>query len=109
MAQPIRSRTFLPRIVSANDLLDGDVVYFEGDGDAGEWTRHLARATVADTPEAADALLARAAAQPHRVVGPALAEVERTESGPRPLHYREVTRATGPTTRPDLGRISELS
>ncbi len=106
MAQPIRSRSYLPRIVSANDLMDGDVVYLDA---GGAWTRRLSEAAVAETPEASEVLLERAAAQPHRIVGAALAEVERTPQGPRPLHYREATRATGPTTRPDLGRTSEVA
>jgi|AACY02.3.fsa_nt_gi Protein of unknown function (DUF2849). len=97
-------KAFHPRIVSANDLLDGDVVYLDA---AGGWTRALAEAAVARDAEAAEALLACAAAQQSRVVGPALADVALEPGGPRPLHFREAFRARGPSHRPDLGRQAE--
>ncbi|MFO7854071.1 MAG: DUF2849 domain-containing protein [Paracoccaceae bacterium] len=96
-------KPFVPKIVSANALLEGDVVYL--DATAG-WTRDLAAAAVAETPEAAEALLARAD-QPDRVVGPYLADVALEGSAPRPLHFREVFRTRGPSNRPDLGRQAE--
>ena len=96
-------KRFTPTIVSANDLLEGDVVYLAA---AGGWTRRLAEAAVAETPEAAEALLARAD-QPARVVGPNLAEVALDGAAPRPLHHREIVRTRGPSTRPDLGRQAE--
>ena len=92
-----------PQIVSANDLLIGDVIYL---GPAG-WTRHLAEAVVAEGEAEAAALLARAEAEPHLAVGPYLAEVALEGAAPRPLHFREVFRTRGPSTRPDLGRQAE--
>lgn len=92
------------QIVSANDLLVGDVVYFT---EAGGWTRSLAEAALARDEGAAEALLARAARQQDRVVDPYLADVALDGPAPRPLHFREVFRAHGPTTRPDLGRQAE--
>jgi len=97
-------RPFTPCIVSANDLMAGDVVYLDA---AHGWTRDLAAAAVARTEAEAGALLA-AAAQPGRVVDAYLAEVA-VEPGraPRPLHFREVFRTRGPSNRPDLGRQAE--
>lgn len=92
------------RIVSANDLLSGDVVYLARDGG---WTRRLAEAAIAAAPDAAEALLARAAAQPGAVVGPALVEVAPGAAGPRPIHYREAIRARGPTIAPPSGAQQE--
>ena len=66
------AKPFEPKIVSANDLLMGDVVYLDR---SGTWTRRLDAAAVAETPEAAEDLLAAAAAQPDQVVGPYLADV----------------------------------
>jgi hypothetical protein len=99
------SRRFVPKIVSANDLLTGDVVWLGRDG---LWTRDLARAAVAEDVETADRLLGAATARPHEVVGPFLADVA-LEPGapPRPLHFREVFRTRGPSHRPDLGRQAE--
>lgn len=98
------AKIFQPKIVSANDLLDGDVVWLDA---AGGWTRDLRNAAVAHDPEAAERLLAAGAAQQGRVVGPALADVALEAGGPRPLHFREAFRARGPSHRPDLGRKPE--
>ncbi len=92
------------RIVSANDLLKGDVIYLAQDGG---WTRRLAAAALARTEAEAATLLERAEAQPHRAVGPFLADVALDGAEPRPLHRRELFRARGPSTRPDLGRQAE--
>lgn len=98
------ARPFIPQIVSANDLLAGDVVYLTpGHG----WTRALSQAAVAREAAAADRLLAAAAAQQDRVVDPFLAEVALDGPTPRPLHFREAFRARGPSHRPDLGRQAE--
>ena len=93
-------KAFAPKIVSANDLLDGDVVYLTP---AHGWTRRLAEAAVAHDEAAAAALLAAAAAQPGAVVGPYLADVALDGPAPRPLHFREAFRARGPSFRTDLG------
>lgn len=99
------ARAFKPKIVSANDLMEGDVVYFAREGG---WTRSLAEAAVAETEARAEALLASAAAEQHVVVGPYLADVALTPgAAPEPIHYREVFRTRGPSTRPDLGRQAE--
>jgi hypothetical protein len=90
-----------PRIVSANDLIAGDVIYLAR---TGGWTRRLDEAAVATDPDAAAALLAAAELQPDVAVGPYLAEVATDGPAPRPLHYREVFRTRGPSNRPDLGR-----
>ncbi len=93
------------QVVTANHLLDGDVVYLTaGLG----WSRELADAVIADTQEEADRLLAAAAGQEGEVVGPYLIDVARDADGrPEPLHYRERIRTRGPSNRPDLGRQAE--
>lgn len=99
---PLAGEAFPPRIVTANDLLVGDVVYLTA---AGGWSRRLAEAAVAETPEAAERLLALAAGQPDRAVGPYLAAVARDAGGAlRFAHHREAIRDHGPTIRPDLDR-----
>lgn len=92
------------QIVSANDLLVGDVVYFTA---ADGWTRDLREAALARDDAEAEGLLARAALQQNRVVDPYLAEVALDGPTPRPTHFREAFRARGPSTRPDLGRQAE--
>jgi hypothetical protein len=93
------AKAFMPKIVSANALLEGDVVYLDG---GGGWTRRLANAAIARDEDAARALLA-AADQPAAVVGPYLTDVAIEPDGPRPTHFREVYRSRGPSFRNDLG------
>ncbi len=97
------AKAFIPKIVSANDLFVGDVVYLTP---AHGWTRRLDEAAVARDAAVAEALLA-AAAQPGAVVDPYLAEVSLETGAPVPTHFREVYRTRGPSNRPDLGRQAE--
>lgn len=99
-------KKFQPKIVSANALLGGEAVYFAAPGD---WRDEAAEARVAETPEAAEALLAEAAAEPGRVVGPYLTAVSLEEGAPAPIHYRERIRVSGPTFREDLARASSAA
>ncbi|MEM7189757.1 MAG: DUF2849 domain-containing protein, partial [Pseudomonadota bacterium] len=76
----------------------------------GTWTRHLARAAIAQTEDEADALLAAGLDQPAAVVGPYLVDVELTPGDlPKPRHFREGFRELGPSNRTDLGRQADLS
>ncbi|QHQ36397.1 DUF2849 domain-containing protein [Algicella marina] len=88
------ARKFLPKVATGNHLLEGDVVYFTAQGG---WTRLHEEAAVAETPEAADALLAQASAFPQEIVGVYLADAELTEEGPQPVHFREAFRTRGPS------------
>ena len=90
------------RIVTANRLDDGLVVYLNGAG----WSERIDDAGVAGDDAAAGRLLARAEGpgQALRVVDPYLIEVTREGAVPRPVSHREAIRARGPTVRTDLGR-----
>lgn len=95
-------RPFEPKIVSANDLRQGHVVYLTK---AGEWSGDHADAAVADTDKAAQRMLAAARGDDLRVVGPYLVTVAVTGTGtPEPTHFRESFRLSGPSVRPDVGR-----
>ena len=67
------AKKFQPRMATANDLLEGDVVYLSSTGD---WSRDIRDAALAVNPEAAEALLKRAEGFPNQVVGPYLVEAE---------------------------------
>ncbi len=88
------ARAFLPKVATANDLFEGDVIYFT---DEGTWTRQLAAAAVAMTPEAAEDLLAQAAKLQGEVVGAYLADVRVEDGVPVPDHFREAFRTRGPS------------
>ena len=95
------------RIVTANRLRDGLVVYLNGAG----WSERIDDARVAGDDAAASRLLAQAEGpgQAIRVVDPYLIEVTREEAVPRPVSRREAIRALGPTVRPDLGKQADLA
>ena len=88
------ARKFLPQVATGNDLLDGDVVYFTPQGG---WSRSHSRAELAETPEAAEALLSRASAFPQQVVGVYLADAQLKDGVPAPVHFREAFRTRGPS------------
>lgn len=89
------SRKFLPKIVTANALLEGDAIYFDND-DA--WSRNLTEAAVATTAVEADELLARASKFQDLIVGAYLADVVAIDGGGiTPAHFREAFRTRGPS------------
>jgi len=96
----------MARIITANHLIGGDVVFLAENG----WTPHVDRAVVADDDATLNALEARAADAEARniVVASYAVEVRREGSRIVPLHYREVMRTLGPTVRPDLGHQATL-
>lgn len=94
-----------PRIVSANHLMEGDVMYRTS---TGGWSAFLIDAHVVTADVDADGFLAEALSEPHLVVDPGLHEVEVDADGaPRPVSARERIRALGPTVRRDLGKQAD--
>lgn len=87
-------RPFTPKVVTANALLEGDVVYLKADG---EWTRRLAEAELLDEAGLAELKLLDAQARAHEVVGPYLADAQAGPDGPEPVHFREDFRRRGPS------------
>ena len=95
------------KIVTANRLDDGLVVYLNGAG----WSERIEDARIAGDDAAADGLLAEAEGpgQAIRVVGPYLIEIALEGAEPRPVSYREAIRAQGPTVRLDLGKQADFA
>lgn len=87
------ARAFVPKVATSNHLLEGDVIYYTGQG----WSRALADAAVARTPEEAEALLDAASGYPLETVGAELTEVDISTGVPTPRHFRETFRTTGPS------------
>ncbi|MEX0282214.1 MAG: DUF2849 domain-containing protein [Arenibacterium sp.] len=98
------SRPFTPKVVTANDLLMGDVVYLT---EANEWSPALADAVVLREADKAEEQLNLAAQRAGEVVGVYLADVRVTDNGPEPVHFREDFRRTGPSNY-DHGKQAEL-
>ena len=88
-------RQSYPQVITANDLLEGDVVYIDA---SGGWTRDLSEALLFEDPTAAQDALAKAQTRPDLIVGIYLADMARGPDGtPQPVHFRERFRATGPS------------
>lgn len=89
------ARAFTPKVVTANALLEGDVIYLT---ETGSWTRSLAKAAVLTEQEDAQQRLQEAEKQVDEIVGAYLADVTQAEDGcPEPTHFREEFRRTGPS------------
>ena len=82
------------KIVTANALTSGDVVYLTGSDD---WSPEIVEAEFIDDAEHAESRLVAAQRQAHLVVGPYLADVTITANGPVPVTRREALRASGPS------------
>ena len=87
------AKPFTPKVVTANALLEGDVIYQTATG----WTRDLAEAEVLTDEADADLRLIDASAQQDLVVGVYLADVTLHDDTPHPTHFREDFRAKGPS------------
>ena len=87
-------RPFAPKVVTANALLEGDVVWLTEDD---RWTRDMAEAELIEDEAVADDRLLFAAAQADVVVGAYLVEAKATPKGPAPTHFREIFRTKGPS------------
>jgi hypothetical protein len=95
---------FTPKVITANALLEGDVVYLTQDD---TWSRHLADADVLTDEADAQIRLIDASTRTSEVVGVYLADVSPGKSGPEPTHFREAFRMRGPSNYPH-GKQSEV-
>ncbi len=91
------SRTFPSRIITANALVEGDVVYLTADD---TWSRHHHEAELIEDEAHGQLRLLFAQSQPDLVVGAYLAEARPGIAGPEPVHFRDRFRATGPSNYP---------
>ena len=97
----------LPVILLANDLLDGEVVFWTG----ADWSPLPEDALLARDEAEALALedAARSGMSSQKVVDAYLVDVAIDAHGfATPRHYREKIKTTGPTTRRDLGKQAGL-
>ncbi len=83
----------MPKVITANHLLEGDVIYLTA---ARDWTRSLNDAIVATTSEEADELLAFAETQADILVGAYLMDVV-VDGIIATKHFREEFRTKGPS------------
>lgn len=87
-------KAFTPKVVTANALLEGDVIYLAADD---SWVRSLSDAEVLTDEAVAQIRLLDASARHAEAVGVYLADVAESPEGPQTTHFREAFRATGPS------------
>ncbi|MFD1344572.1 DUF2849 domain-containing protein [Litorisediminicola beolgyonensis] len=87
-------RSFTPKVVTGNALVEGDVIYLAADD---SWTRELAGAEVLTDEAHAQVRLLEAERRQSEIVGAYLADVTPRPGGAKPTHFREAFRATGPS------------
>ncbi len=88
------ARAFTPKVVTANDLLEGDVIYLTTND---RWSRDLRDAELITDEAHAQIRLLDAQRQANKIVGAYLADVAAGDNGPEPTHFREDFRRTGPS------------
>ena len=91
------ARQFTPKVVTANALLEGDVIYLTSDD---RWSRHHHEAELIEDEAHAQLRLLKAESQRQVVVGAYLADAKAGLSGPVPIHFREAFRTRGPSNYP---------
>ncbi len=94
------------QVVTANRLLNGHVVYMGADGGWSDW---IEQSQIAMTKEVGADLMqvAQVSAAEGVVVDPYLVDVVQENGAVRPLRYREVLRANGPSIHPHFGKQAE--
>ena len=93
------------QMLTANRLIDGDVVYWR----AGGWVEAFGQGDVFAAEAEAEAALeaARKFVAGNVVVNPYLFDVRAEADSVQPVTEREIIRAAGPTMRSDLGKQAE--
>ncbi|MFE3839145.1 DUF2849 domain-containing protein [Pseudogemmobacter sonorensis] len=101
------SRKFTPKVVTANRLREGDVVYLTADD---RWSPHHHEAELIEDEAHGQIRLLHANAQKLDIVGAYLADARPGPLGPEPVHFREAFRTRGPSNynhgkQADLGHV----
>ena len=91
------ARAYTPKVLTANHLLEGDVIYWSATGDR---VRAHKDAKLFDDELEAIAALDAAKRQPDVAVGPYLADAALEGDAPVPTHFREEFRTRGPSNYP---------
>ena len=98
-------RTFSPKVITANALLEGDAVWLTEDN---TWTRDIREAELLTDEAHADLRLLEAQARAGEIAGAYLADAKPGANGPEPTHFREAFRTRGPSNYAH-GKQAELS
>jgi hypothetical protein len=91
------------QVLTANRLIDGEVVYLAPDG---AWVERLEAAKLFHSKAEAEASLevGLQAERDQKIVHAYLFDVKQDSGALKPVKQREIIRAAGPTVRRDLGK-----
>ena len=98
------SRPYIPKVVTANRLREGDVVYLTADD---RWSAFHHEAELIEDEAHAQMRLLHANAQKLVIVGASLADAKPGPNGPEPTHFREEFRTRGPSNYLTHGKQAE--
>ncbi len=87
------ARPFSPKVITANALINGEVIYLTP---IDQWSPNHHQAELIQDEAHAQLRLLEAERQPD-IVGPYLADAVSGTLGPKPSHFRDITRARGPS------------
>jgi hypothetical protein len=99
------SRQFQPKVVTANRLREGDVVYLTAED---QWSAFHHEAELIEDEAHAQMRLLHASSQKLLIVGAYLADARMGTNGPEPTHFREDFRTRGPSNYPH-GKQADLA
>lgn len=88
------SRPFTPKVLTANDLIEGDAVWLTSQD---EWSRDMSEAELLEDEAVAQERLVFAMMQSDVIVGAYLVDARPSPDGPVPVHFREAFRTRGPS------------
>ncbi|KAB7615801.1 DUF2849 domain-containing protein [Amylibacter sp. SFDW26] len=88
------ARAFTPKVLTANRLLEGDVIYYSANGD---WVTSHDDALYLTDEVQANELLAACSKLSEYLVGAYLANAALEDGKPVPTHFREEFRTRGPS------------
>jgi hypothetical protein len=93
----------MPQVLTANRLIDGEVVYLDA---GGGWVERLDEALLLTAAAEGESALAKGveAEIDRKVVHAYLFDVAGKGAALKPVKMREIIRAAGPTVRRDLGK-----
>ncbi len=98
------ARAYTPKVLTANRLLEGDVIYY---GTNDDWVLSHDEALYLTDEVQANGLLAAAHKQAGFLVGAYLADAILEDGKPVPTHFREDFRTRGPSNY-DHGKQAEV-
>ena len=93
------------KVIMANDLLTGDVIFLSRD--VRNWTKYLQEAWVGESQQLTEQML-ELASESHLVIEALAIDVDENQGQLALKNYREQLRSLGPSVRPDLGKQALL-